>query len=310
MPRKTRKEDTTTTELSLRLQTLRPYILHQRILLRMRKKHTTYHLQLTAIEALTSNHPISLPPDSSKAKQQWRFLVQNQEPSMTQLACMNMATVLEVVKLLKTLLAGIVRSRGQEKIERLGAWIWSVLAKCSEAGQLGSEEISELRELGKRAVGLLVGIRDRSGKAYSHEEDEEVPENGEESNGGQATHQQGGQAPGGRNGLDRVGTETTPEGWAEMSKLDRAKVALQEQLSSEREPQHNGELAEEGEVEKEGHDEKVEMSVEKQVRIMLDMIITVVGEFYGQRDLLEFRDIWDDEPGSSRAESGQIEDPA
>jgi len=26
----------------------------------------------------------------------------------------------------------------------------------------------------------------------------------------------------------------------------------------------------------------------------LDMIITVVGEFYGQRDLLEFRDLWDE----------------
>jgi hypothetical protein len=30
----------------------------------------------------------------------------------------------------------------------------------------------------------------------------------------------------------------------------------------------------------------------KQTRALLDMVITVVGEFYGQRDLLEAREIW------------------
>ena len=35
-----------------------------------------------------------------------------------------------------------------------------------------------------------------------------------------------------------------------------------------------------------------ELDVDRQIAIILDMILTVVGEFYGQRDLLEFRDIW------------------
>ena len=33
----------------------------------------------------------------------------------------------------------------------------------------------------------------------------------------------------------------------------------------------------------------------KQTRAMLDMIITIVGEYYGQRDLLTAREIWDEE---------------
>jgi hypothetical protein len=32
-------------------------------------------------------------------------------------------------------------------------------------------------------------------------------------------------------------------------------------------------------------------------RVTIDMIITIVGELYGQRDLLEFRDSWGGEMG-------------
>jgi hypothetical protein len=36
------------------------------------------------------------------------------------------------------------------------------------------------------------------------------------------------------------------------------------------------------------------LAVDQQVRTTLDVILTIVGEFYGQRDLLDFRDIWDE----------------
>jgi Survival motor neuron (SMN) interacting protein 1 (SIP1) len=267
---------------------------------------------LSAIEALTSNHPISLPHDSEKARQQWRFLLQSQNPQMAQLACMDMETVLEVVKLLRGVLAGTARSRSKEKLERLGAWTWGVLGKCNEAGLLGSEEVSELRELGKRAVGLLVGIRDRSGKDYGREEDEAEGET----------------ALGDRHGVDEenaaisqteptAGRETTniteaeiQESWESISNVDQlehAKAFLQDQLGPEGGIPRDGAQAEEGEIEEGGgvEDEDVHVSVDRQVRILLDMIITIVGELYGQRDLLEFRDIWGDEVAGPPDSPGQ-----
>lgn len=255
---------------------------------------------LSAIESLTSDHPISLPPDSAKAQQQWRFLLQNRAPQMAQLACMGMEAVLEVVKLLKGLLASTVRTRSQEKIQRLGAWIWGVLGRCNEAGELGSEEISELRELGKRAVGLLVGIRDRSGKAYGHEEEEEDQEMsalGEETNKGDSVDLQiEPQVQVNGTGPDAHERGPSSSTVSEAKELELAKAALHEQLSLGDQPQVN-EQAATGRVDEESGDVGIAISVEKQVRVMLDMVITIVGEVYGQRDLLEFRDIWDDEQG-------------
>ncbi|ERF69918.1 hypothetical protein EPUS_05462 [Endocarpon pusillum Z07020] len=255
---------------------------------------------LSAIESLTSDHPISLPPDSAKAQQQWRFLLQHRAPQMAQLACMEMEAVLEVVKLLKGLLASTVRTRSQEKVQRLGAWIWGVLGRCNEAGELGSEEISELRELGKRAVGLLVGIRDRSGKAYGHdeeEEDQDMPALGEETNKGDSVDLQiEPQVQVNDTGRDAHEKGPSSSTVSEAKELELAKAALHEQLSLGDQPQVN-EQAATGRVDGENGDVGMEMSVEKQVRVMLDMVITIVGEVYGQRDLLEFRDIWDDEQG-------------
>jgi regulator of vacuolar morphogenesis len=249
---------------------------------------------LTAIEALTSDHPISLPPDSAKAQQQWRFLLQSQEPQMAQLACMDMGSILEVVKLLKSLLAGTVRSRSQEKIERLGAWIWGILGRCNEAGQLGSEEISELRELGKRAVGLLVGIRDRSGMSYGNEDEEDqVIEDEQDANGGKSVTSQTGMVVSSPTANPVTATaNTSPETVSDVSELERAKAMLQEKLNTDDHPQSNGTLAEEGEVEEDRIAEGPEIQVNGQILATLEMIITIVGEFYGQRDLLEFRDIW------------------
>jgi regulator of vacuolar morphogenesis len=217
---------------------------------------------------------------------------------MAQLACMDMETILEVVKLLKGLLASTVRSRSQKKIERLGAWIWGVLGRCNDAGQLGSEEISELRELGKRAVGLLVGIRDRSGKAYGCEEEEEV-EGEEESadwndlNMGESVSQQ---TINGTIEHDKSATVASARMLSEAMELELAKAALQEQLSLKDQLQLNGRQfdGEGDEGEEESGDESLAMSFDEQVCVTLDMIITIIGEVYGQRDLLEFRDMWDD----------------
>ncbi len=172
-------------------------------------------------------------------------------------------------------------------------------------GAAGSEEISELRELGKRAVGLLVGIRDRSGKDYGQpEHDEAEIFSGEETEDADqdedVVHRQD----------DRKGDyETTASMPAHMvasqesppvsSELEHAKALLRHRLSAEDQSQRNSRVSEgeveDDKVEEDGSDGEVEMSIEEHTRVVLDMIITIVGEVYGQRDLLEFRDVWDSE---------------
>ncbi|KAF2476309.1 uncharacterized protein BDR25DRAFT_339367 [Lindgomyces ingoldianus] len=48
----------------------------------------------------------------------------------------------------------------------------------------------------------------------------------------------------------------------------------------------------ENEVEKDSNIEKKEMAPDTNTKITLDMIITVVAECYGQKDLLKYRDMW------------------
>lgn len=261
---------------------------------------------LAATQALTAEDLVSFPSDSPTAREHWRHLIHSREPRMAQLACMDMETVLEVVNLLKSLLAGTVRSRNQEKIQRLGAWVWGILGRCNESGLLGKEEISELRELGKRAVGLLTGIRDRSGKAYGHEEQEDEPviADGQENQGGEKGEKSFGSlvetvANSRSSVLVMADTEAPTTTALESQALQHAKVLLQESLGTDNKPQSDGIMREQGEVAEDRIGKGMKMSVNKQIRVMLDMIITVVGESYGQRDLLEFREMWEDEQGGT-----------
>ncbi len=226
---------------------------------------------LSAIEVLDELHAISLPSDSRKAKQHWRDLLQTTEPHPVQLACMDSESALEVVKLLKGMMTQTVKSKDDDRIRRFGAWSWSVLGRCPDRTELGSEEIAELRALGKSAVGLSVRNRNKPRRSRDS---------------GQPDHPES-EAAEGRSG------EVEEDNEAE-SALEKAKRRLQGALQdSEAVPKGHAEVtddeeAEEGEVETEDADRQVN----KEIRIILDMIITIVGEVYGQRDLLESRDIW------------------
>lgn len=233
-----------------------------------------------AIKALDDFHPITLPRNAKSAHKEWRRLLLVANPEMVQVACMDMASVLEVLEILARMMSDVVRSENAEHVRRIGVWAWALLGKCGDVGQLATEEVGVIRNLGKRAATILRKVQetettrsqgtaslisnaeaegDGSDVSIIHAEEkaekQEVPEAAEASDC------------------------STPGASLEQDEVEAAKARLQARLQ-------------------EDHDsiEPVNSSDEdylvKQTRALLDMIMTVAGEFYGQRDLLSEREVW------------------
>jgi hypothetical protein len=211
---------------------------------------------------------------------------------------MDMESVLGVLRLLGDVMNKCVKGNDADQLRRIGAWAWGLLGRCRDVGELGSEEVGELRVFGRKALNLLKKM-DRN-KTLSAEgatavesdlEDEEFSDDEDQI-------------------MTTVESMESVDG-QESEELEAAKLRLQSRFL--------GEEAAAGEAERRRRntsspleatmDEEPEMTSapesitqksvpivavtgEEQSRILLDMIITVVGEFYGQKDLLQQRDIW------------------
>lgn len=281
----------------------------------------------SAIAALDDSHPITLPRGSRSARKEWRQLLLSVDPQMVQLACMDMDTVLSVLGIMARLMSENVRSGDAEKVRRISAWAWGLLGKCREVGQLGTEEVGEIRDLGKRAVKILLKMKEdederskidstaldkeeeasvsssddqegpldvRDGDSADDENDN-IPEPSNNINANNAAH-----ASDFDSDMPDAEPEPEPELIPPSEELDAAKVRLQAQLRFSHGPEQEQQQIETDVPEDKGS-QNLDLEAEraahaadvvKQTHAMLDMIITVVGEYYGQRDLLAAREIW------------------
>lgn len=196
------------------------------------------------------------------------------EPQMAQLACMDQTSVLGVLQIMARLISEILRGGDAEKIRRIGAWAWGLLGKCRDIGELSTEEVGDIRDIGKRAAKILEKIREAEENPLI--EGEETPD----SDSGEDTQQEI-LAPE-RESEEKMQPEPVNDADARMSdaidpELEAAKARLQAKVqgSAEDEPACADQYC-----------------VAKQTRALLDMIITVTGEFFGQRDLLDSREVW------------------
>ncbi|KAL5343349.1 hypothetical protein BJX70DRAFT_385515 [Aspergillus crustosus] len=240
-----------------------------------------------AISALDDSHPISFPRRSKTAQKEWRRLLLMVDPQTVQLACMDLESVLSVLMIVGRLMSENVRSRDPVLVRRIGAWAWGLLGKCRDSGQCGAQEIGDIRELGKRAVKILGKMRAEQKEVQEEDEEEEY---GSEADNGQDDVQIGDK------GDDLAETsaiaaieQPDPEKGTDAQELELAKARLGARISAvedESIPQ------EEGELEAQDEEESLDLDFGTQTRAMLDMIITIIGEHYGQRDLLEARDVW------------------
>lgn len=274
-----------------------------------------------AIAALDSQHPIIFPDDSKKTRSEWRWLLQTFDPQMVQIACMDPESVLRAITVVTRSISDAIKSGEVDRVKRLAAWAWGLLGRCREVGEMGSEEVADLRELGKRAVRILSKLREAE---VQHHFSELQPDNGTEVESGRAPEEQVGliecrhtetndddtmilpeASP--KTGEENDGAfsdhSLTTNGVSEARnyELEAAKARLWARLASTFSDKDHTPGVEEGDlanrnVDKTTNCQENEEAAElrKQTRAMLDMIISVVGEFYGQRDLLEERDIWNE----------------
>lgn len=187
---------------------------------------------IDALGAL-DKRPITFPTGSKEARDLWESTILQQDPHPVQVASMDKETILELVSFLSRKLLHLLQGTSTVVQSRVGAWIWSVLGKCPELGAMNSDEVSEMRQLARKAGSGLVRRKGSTVSEGSISEDAR----------GTGSHQE---------------IKVDPSIYGQSS-------------------EENGESEDAGLASK---------------TMVLDMIVTVVGEVYGQRDLLEMRPIW------------------
>lgn len=261
----------------------------------------------------------------------WSVRMRGSDPVPAQVAAMDKDAAF---RLLRVVLGGKFLRRGTELRERTSRWLWALLARLPDRGELDYMEVGYVRELGKRAALLMHSLREMAalreeveGGGRPSSEDDGL-EGGQEDWDGEAE------------ALDDDGREASAP--AQESVEQAVPVANDEpapvQPSSDPPARSSStaptsvpdadvdkaEQMEDGEI-----DESAPMDIDSDVesaktrllaklnnhtsggydadqaaeeppfdpararmnmRATLNMILTVVGQLYGQLDLLEFRD--------------------
>ncbi|KAM0342803.1 hypothetical protein ACHAPU_009167 [Fusarium lateritium] len=261
----------------------------------------------------------------------WSKTLRDTDPHPLQVALMSKDTTLRILRIL---LGGKFLRSGYTLPERTSRWIWALLARLPDRGELNYAEIGWIRDLGLRAVLLgrslveMAALREEleEGGLGSHEavdgssSDEEVMADAEDLDveGAVSPEQDEDDStpPEAEQGADEAHKATEPtttsplETDAEDGEIDEEEdVAMDIASDSEVEeggvaasvPQENLQAAKErllaqlnkgasSEDDEEAEKEAAKQRLRANLRATLNMILTVAGDFYGQRDLLEFRE--------------------
>ena len=116
------------------------------------------------ITDLDESHPITLPFHVKAARAAWTQILYTAEPQMVQLACMDMESVLGVLRLLGDVMSKCIKDDDADQLRRIGAWAWGLLGRCRDVGELGSEEVGELRVFGRKALLDFPAMRPQQSK--------------------------------------------------------------------------------------------------------------------------------------------------
>ncbi|EHK19037.1 uncharacterized protein TRIVIDRAFT_157887 [Trichoderma virens Gv29-8] len=277
---------------------------------------------------------ISLSPSTTKL---WTRLLQTTDPHPIQVALMSKDTVLRIIRVM---IGGKFLQSGHSIPQRTSHWLWALLARLPDVGELNHTEIGWIRDLGRRAVLLGrslaemaalrdeladdgFGVNDNVDASSSDEEvvAEAIEEGDEDYDAAPAGEATSNGPPGTEDGI--VEPVDIPEGENKIpmqkddESADDGEIAQANESSEDEDVEMDiasdssgdeGEIIEQAddvaaleeakrkllarlaESEHERREEEKRRDARMNMRATLTMILTVAGEFYGQRDLLEFRE--------------------
>ncbi|CZR58582.1 uncharacterized protein PAC_08474 [Phialocephala subalpina] len=298
------------------------------------------------VRNLDSNHPTQVGPLNKVLTRWWIKNMQQSDPQPAQVACMSKSSVL---RLLRLLTQGSLLKRESQVQFGVSYWVWSLLAKLPDRGLLNSEEIGVVRELGKKAVLIGMGLNEvkewKEGiedvEAQFEENlggDEETARNDDEIELEDDISAEGYPTANIEHAADDSQSTDTPSQTlpVDLDPLDMDRDAEQPVSASSQTlvadgeavgtAENNEDLSGGGIVSNSGDGDDAEALAAMKARMLgrltspeasvnlepetsaalksrpppsklntratVDMIITVAGEKYGQRDLLEFRSQW------------------
>lgn len=290
-----------------------------------------------AVQSLDGDHPVYLPSSDKDAFAKWSWTLKNRDPVPVQLASIDKGTAF---RLLGMLTKGSMLKRGRDVDGSVSRWLWGLLARVPEQGELSNVDVSIIRELGKKAVLVAVGFKEAQEWSEGIDEveadfDGEVPveyeaigEEGVLPDEGESIHARKSSVVEESAELEPLtpiqssAQETTilnqPATQTQHESSDMIQSPLQGQPEAttglELSCQHELSVAESSEnyaaakarvlarlnndevnvPEPEVFADRISTSPTLNTRATLNMIITVAGELYGQRDLLEFRELWEE----------------
>lgn len=254
----------------------------------------------------------------------WRAKILNTTPSMVLLAQLTQESVVCGLGVLPSLLT-LANLRG-ERGKNIGAWAWGLLGRCRDVGQMSSEEVGVLRKLGKQAVWLLrrISAGEIVGAAENEPDEdqgEEEEEDDEEDGGGEEELLENGADPRDaadvedgyspsidpttttaivQNGNGNSNSEPHPPATDSATDIAKAKQQILNSLRASTPTPTHDPVTEEPEADGDEGGNPTESSADDDKRATttihatLDMLVTIIGEFYGQRDLLDGRLLWDE----------------
>lgn len=275
--------------------------------------------------------------DARSTTRLWSGVLRKSDPHPLQISRLSKDSVLRILRII---LGGKFLRQGYPIEERTSRWLWALLARMPDRGELDYTEIGWIRDLGRRAVLLgrslaemaalreeleegALGVHEGVDESSSDEEifadhDVEFEDNAsgcvpvtaptsdvdvdsKSRSAGEAVDEQDETViieSEGKPDIDSQGKGSVDDGQEEGEIEEDEDVAMDlASNSSEDEPQTVGlEDAKARLLERLAQDEQVDAKEAERdrsrmnMRATLNMILTVAGEFYGQRDLLEFRE--------------------
>lgn len=230
-------------------------------------------------------------PDIQRTPSAWSHRVLNFVPQPQQIAFMSQDTVQGLLRDMPVVMRRAHWLKGDgARGYRLSTWLWALLAKLDLLETLSSEEVSDIRELGKRAGALALGL---DVDARGPDQDLEVSENEGEAPSSTSS----------KNSEERLGRSARTTRHTTRRRNSSSSVSSDDDLAAVKcDTLLRLELTTAksmGEEEQQGEEDPPELgpdmvySGEESLMATVDMVLTVVGECYGQRDLLVARDrLW------------------